>query len=199
MIKLTKFCKDVGICKVTAYNWLKTGKMEFIKSETGRNFVSQETYNRFMGIEEKKTENVVIYCRVNSSENKGNLETQKNRMIDYCNARGYKVGQVISEIGSGINDERPKLIKLLKDNDYTKIVVEHKDRLTRSGFNYIETLVNVLGKEIEVVNNVESEEEDLIQDFVSIITSYCSRIYGKRRSKRVTEKLIKDLKSDNEN
>jgi len=199
MIKLTKFCKDVGICKVTAYNWLKTGKMEFIKSETGRNFVSQETYNRFMGIEEKKIENVVIYCRVNSSENKGNLETQKNRMIDYCNARGYKVGQVISEIGSGINDERPKLIKLLKDNDYTKIVVEHKDRLTRSGFNYIETLVNVLGKEIEVVNNVESEEEDLIQDFVSIITSYCSRIYGKRRSKRVTEKLIKDLKSDNEN
>lgn len=193
MIKISKLAKDLNITRTTLYNWKREGKIDFIKSNTGRNYVSIDTYNRLMGIVEKKTEKVVIYCRVSSTENKTNLDTQKNRLISYCNAKGYQVSEVIVEIGSGINDFRPKLIKLLEKNDYTKIVVEHKDRLTRVGFNYLDTLCKVLGKEIEVVNNVITDEEDLIQDFVSIITSFCSRIYGKRRSKRNTEKLIKDL------
>jgi putative resolvase len=193
MIKISKLAKDLNITRTTLYNWKREGKIDFIKSNTGRNYVSIDTYNRLMGIVEKKTEKVVIYCRVSSTENKSNLDTQKNRLISYCNAKGYQVSEVIVEIGSGINDFRPKLIKLLEKNDYTKIVVEHKDRLTRVGFNYLDTLCKVLGKEIEVVNNVITDEEDLIQDFVSIITSFCSRIYGKRRSKRNTEKLIKDL------
>ena len=72
-------------------------------------------------------------------------------------------------------------------------MIEHKDRLTRIGFNYIETLLKKDGKEIEVVNNAEDDKENIIQDFVSIITSYCARIYGNRRSKRKTEQLIKEL------
>jgi predicted site-specific integrase-resolvase len=169
------------------------GDIEFIKSKTNRNFVSLETYNRLLGIKEHKEEYVIIYCRVSSSENKSNLETQKERLINYCNAKGYKVGEVVIEIASGVNDQRPKLSKILKDNKYSKIVVEHKDRLTRFGFNYFQLFTEVLGKEIEVVNNITSEKEDLIEDFVSIITSFCSRIYGNRRSKRNTEKLIKNL------
>jgi putative resolvase len=193
MIKISKLAKDLDVTRTTLYNWKREGKIDFIKSDTGRNYVSINTYNRLMGIMEKKTEKVVIYCRVSSTENKSNLDTQKNRLISYCNAKGYQVSEVIVEVGSGINDFRPKLIKLLEKNDYTKIVVEHKDRLTRVGFNYLDTLCKVLGKEIEVVNNVVTDEEDLIQDFVSIITSFCSRIYGKLRSKRNTEKLIKEL------
>jgi len=193
MIKLSKLARDLGVTKATLYNWHNKGMFEFIKSNTNRNFVSTETYNMLMGIKNDKQEKVVIYCRVSSSENKSNLETQQERLISYCNAKGYRVSKVISEIGSGVNDERPKLIKLLKENDYTKIVVEHKDRLTRFDFNYFVTFMGVLHKEIEVVNNVKSGEEDLVQDFISIITSFCSRIYGKRRSRRQTEKLIKEL------
>jgi putative resolvase len=196
MIKISKLAKDLGISKVTLYNWRNQGKINFIKLDNSSlNYISLDTYNAFMGIKENKNEKVVIYCRVSSSENKSNLDTQKDRLISYCNARGYKVHKVITEIGSGVNDERPKLIKLLIDNDYTKIVVEHKDRLTRFGFNYFETFTKVLNKEIEVVNNIYSPEEDIIQDFVSIITSFCSRIYGKRRSKRKTEQIIKELNS----
>mgnify|MGYP001045474802 CR=1 FL=1 len=150
-----------------------------------------------MGISEKKDEKVVIYCRVSSSENKNNLETQKERLINYCAARGYKIHKIITEIGSGINDDRPKLSKLITDNDYIKIVVEHKDRLTRLGFNYFTLFTNVLNKEIEVINPANTDKEDLIEDFISIITSFCSRIYGKRRSKRKTEKIINDLKNVN--
>jgi len=64
------------------------------------------------------------------------------------------------------------------------------------GFNYLEVLLNKNNKKIEVVNFVDTDEEDIIQDFVSIITSYCARIYGKRRSKRKTEKLIKELQNE---
>ena len=198
MIKLSKLAKHLGVTKATLYNWRLSGKISFIKSEGGQNYVSNETYNDLLGIKEKKEDSVVIYCRVSSSENKNNLETQKERMISYCNAKGYKVHSVITEIGSGINDKRPKLQNLLKHNDdFTKIVVEHKDRLTRMGFGYIETLLNSLNKQIEVVNNVDGVKEDIIQDFVSIITSYCSKIYGARRSKRNTELLIKNLQENN--
>jgi predicted site-specific integrase-resolvase len=106
------------------------------------------------------------------------------------------VSEIIQEFGSGINDKRPKLEKLLKQQNFTKLVVEHKDRLTRVGFNYINTLLNFNQIEVEVVNPSEDDKEDLIQDFISIITSYCARIYGNRRSKRKTEKLIMELESN---
>ncbi len=195
MLKLSKLAKDLGVSKVTLYNWKREGKINFIKSGN-LNYVSVETYNKLLGVKETKEEKVVIYARVSSSENKSNLETQKERLINYCNAKGYKVYKVITEVGSGVNDERPKLTKLLQENDYTKIVVEHKDRLTRFGFNYFNVFTKLMDKEIEVVNNINSPEEDIIQDFVSIITSFCSRIYGKRRSKRKTELIIKELKSE---
>jgi predicted site-specific integrase-resolvase len=76
----------------------------------------------------------------------------------------------------------------------TILLVEHKDRLTRVGFNYLETLLNKLDKKIEVVNSVDTDEKDIIQDFISIITSYTARIYGKRWTKRKTAELIKELK-----
>ena len=87
---------------------------------------------------------------------------------------------------------------LLENQDFTKIIVEHKDRLTRLGFNYLDVLLKVLGKEIEVINTAENDESDIIQDFTSIITSFCARIYGNRRSKRKTEKLIEELKKEND-
>jgi predicted site-specific integrase-resolvase len=73
-------------------------------------------------------------------------------------------------------------------DDYKIIVVEHKDRLTRIGFNYLKVLLNKQGKDIEVVNQAEEETEDMMQDFISIITRFCTRIYGLRRRKRKTER-----------
>jgi putative resolvase len=82
------------------------------------------------------------------------------------------VAAVVKEIGSGVNDTRPKLLKLLTTPTITLMVVEHKDRLTRFGFNYIEQWLAMQGRQIEVVNLAENGKEDLIQDFVSIVTSF---------------------------
>ena len=133
---------------------------------------------------------------MSSPENKENLDKQADRLISYCNARGYRVKKVVKEIGSGLNDERPKLEKLLTDLEIDIIVVEHKDRLARFGVNYIQKLLALRGRSIEIVNEMESERDDLMQDFVSIITSFCARLYGRRRTKRLTEKIVKDIEEE---
>jgi predicted site-specific integrase-resolvase len=134
-----------------------------------------------------------IYTRVSAAENKDNLEGQTNRLRDYCAAKGYPVAWIVKEIGSGVNDTHPKLLKLLTDPSVSVIVVEHKDRLTRFGYNYLKQLLKMQGRRIEVIDLAENGKEDLIQDLVSIVTSFCARLYGQRRSKRKTERLIAEL------
>src|SRR6266699_6842501 len=112
---------------------------------------------------------VVVYAPASANENRPNLDSQVERLCTYCKAKGWKVVKVVKEVGSGVNDGRKKLLALLADPTVTVIVVEHKDRLTRFGFKYIETLLAVQGRSIEVVNLAENPLEDLIADMVSII------------------------------
>jgi predicted site-specific integrase-resolvase len=139
------------------------------------------------------SQKVAVYARVSSAENKSNLDSQAERLIAYCTAKGYQIAKVVKEIGSGVNDSRPKCLSLLADQSISLIVVEHKDRLTRFGFRYIETLLKGQGREIEVVNQAENGTEDLLADLVSIIYSFCARLYGQRRAKRKTEKIVAEL------
>ena len=117
-------------------------------------------------------------------------------MCQFCAANGWIVNQVVKECASGLNDYRPKLSKIFTDRKATRIVVEHKDRLTRFGFNYIKLLYPEC--DIIVINESESKQ-DLIEDFISIITSVCARIYGKPRTQRKTEKIIQTLREDESN
>jgi len=107
------------------------------------------------------------------------------------------VSRVVKEIGSGVNDNRPKFLALLADPSIGRIVIEHKDRGTRFGFRYIETLLKTYGREIEVVNQAQNSTEDLLADLSSIVYSFCARLYGQRRAKRKTEKIVQELKQEN--
>jgi len=191
-MKLSDYAKRLGVTYRAAWGWYKEGKIKgAFKTESGAIIVPEERT--------KKANYVVIYARVSSSENKRNLDSQAERLTQYAIARGYQIKESIKEVGSGINDNRPKLQKILREGKATKIIVEHKDRLTRFGYNYLTTLLLPLDCEIEVVNQTSEDKEDLMQDLVSIITSFCARYYGLRRSKRKTEKIIKELKeSENE-
>lgn len=196
-MKLSEYAKKRGICYQTAYRWFHAGHLKGEQLPTGTILVDIESGNlEEVGTGNLRVKEVCIYARVSSSENKDNLEAQARRLSDYCTAKGWQVTEVVKEIGSGLNDSRAKLTRILKKKDIALIVVEHKDRLTRFGFNYIETLLNLQGRKIHVVNVTESSKEDLIQDFISVITSFCARIYGQRRSKRKTEKLIAEIKSE---
>jgi predicted site-specific integrase-resolvase len=147
----------------------------------------------------QKTDNqaiACIYARVSSAENKDNLERQASRLTEYAYAKGYKVYKVVKEVGSGLNDNRKKLAKILTDNNYNILIVEHKDRLARLGTNYMKLLLEAQGKNLEIVNEAENRKDELMSDLIAIITSFCARLYGMRRSKRKTEKIIQELQSD---
>ncbi len=188
-IKLSKWAKLNGYTYQGAYRLYCLGKIQ--------NTIQTSTGTILVEIEDNTPENdyTVVYARVSSSENIKNLDTQAKRITDFCMANGWQINEIVKECASGLNDNRPKLQKILKNKDVTRIVVEHKDRLTRFGFHFIETLFD---GEIVVINHVDDDEDDIVQDFVSIITSFCARIYGKRRSGRKTEKIIAQLKDDND-
>jgi len=198
-IRISKLAKDLGITKTTLYNWRKEGKITFEKDEkNGYNYVSEETYNKFLNISKKKDKSekiIYLYSRVSTPQRKENLKTQEERLISYANANGYRISRSIKEIGSGFNDNRKELQKILNELNFDVLIVEHKDRLTRVGFKYLETLLNKLDKEIIVVNEVDTDEKSIIEDFISIITSYTARIYGNRRKNRKSEEFIRELKS----
>jgi predicted site-specific integrase-resolvase len=186
-MKLSTYAKQLGISYKTAWRRWKEGKLDAYQLDTGT-VIIRDT--------KKRNNKVCIYTRVSSAENKDNLNSQAERLTQYCIAKGYKISKIIKEVGSGVNDNRKQLTKLLNDDDWGIIVVEHKDRLTRFGFNYLDILLGKAGKTIEVVNEADNGKDDLLQDFVSIITSFCARLYGLRRSKRKTEQLIKELQND---
>ncbi len=136
---------------------------------------------------------VALYARVSNSENQKNLETQAERLTSWCNAQGWSVAKVIKEGGSGITDQRPKFLALLADPKISPIVVEHKDRASRFGVASIQTLLAMQGRELVMVNTADTAEDDLMGDFVAIITSFCARLSGRRRAKRKTEQVLAAL------
>lgn len=184
-MKLSDYAKTLGISYKTAWRMWQRGELNAAKLPSGTIIVNVK--------QTSTVKKAIVYTRVSSSENKSNLDTQAQRVQSYCIAKGYQIVGIIKEVGSGVNDHRKQLIKLLEADDYDLIVVEHKDRLSRVGFNYIEVLLKKLDKEVEVINLAEERKDDLMQDFVSIITSFCARLYSLRRRTRKTECLINCL------
>lgn len=191
--KISTFAKEHNLSYLTVYNMVKRNEIPSETLPTGTILILTSD------IKKVNRSAVILYARVSSSENKDNLDSQMKRLRLYAYAKGYIVVREVKEIGSGLNDKRNKLASILEADDYSKIIVEHKDRLARFGTNYIKLLLKKLDKDIEIINEVEdNSREDVMQDFVSIITSFTARLYGLRRSKRKTEKLIKELQNEKE-
>jgi predicted site-specific integrase-resolvase len=192
-MKLSQWAKRQGVSYQTAWNLFKKGQLpEAYQLESGTIIVPEPQ-------QQAKPEYVVCYARVSSSQNRDNLDRQAERLTSYCLAKGYIVQEVIKECASGLNDTRPKFCKMLSNPKMTRIVVEHTDRFARFGINPIRILLERHGCTLEVINPAANDKEDLMQDFISLVTSFCARIYGKRRCKRKTEQLIKDLQDDTKN
>lgn len=180
-MRLSAYAKKMGVSYKTAFRWWKAGRLDAYQLETGTIIVRDP-------VPTEASTNVALYARVSSNDQKEDLERQVQRLKDYAASRGYQVTKVVSELASGLNDTRPKFIKLLTDPNIGVIVVEHRDRATRFGFTYIEQLMQVQGRRIEVIFPSDTDN-DLVDDFIAVITSMASRIYGRRTSRRRAEKI----------
>ncbi|MDJ0735501.1 MAG: IS607 family transposase [Nostocaceae cyanobacterium] len=200
-MKLSDYAKKVGISYRTAWRWWKQGNLKGYQLPSGTIIITDvDLPSTASRIEDNSKSDLIacIYARVSSAENKDNLDRQAERLKDYAIARGYKIYKVVKEIGSGLNDNRKQLTQILVDPNYNILIVEHKDRLATFGTNYLEILLKQLDKNVEIVNQSEDKQDELMEDFIAIISSFCSRLYGLKKSKRKAAQIIAELKSNEE-
>ena len=195
-----QFSKLIGKTNQTLRNWDKDGTLKpHHVSVSGYRYYSQEQLNHFLGLKQEVQLNkkTIGYCRVSSHKQKDDLERQIDNVKTYMYAKGYSF-KIISDIGSGINCNKKglnQLIDMVANSEVDKIVVLYKDRLIRFGFELIENICNKYGTTIEIIDNTEkTEEQELVEDMIQIVTVFSARLQGKRANK--TKKMIKELLED---
>src|SRR6266566_9052395 len=166
-MRLSQYAKRMGVSYKTAFRWWKAGKLDAYQLDTGTVIVR-----------EKVPTHVALSARVSEAYQKEDLERQMQRLKDYAASKGYQVTKTVSELASGLTESRPKFLKLLTDASIGVIVVEHPDRATRYGLTYIEQLMQMQGRRLEVIFPSETDI-DLVDDFIAVITSMASRISGR--------------------
>ncbi|HEB33147.1 MAG TPA: IS607 family transposase [Spirochaetes bacterium] len=188
-MKLSTWAKKQGISYQTAWRLWKTGRLPLPAEQlaTGTIIVKEPEAGY-----EKGTSSVVLYARVSSSDQKQDLDRQLSRLVEYTTSQGLQVKGAIKEIGSGLNGKRTKLLSILRDPDVRTIAVEHKDRLVRFGFEYMEALLSACGRRIIVVDESEMKD-DLVQDMIDVLTSFFAGLYGRRSAKDRAKKALKEI------
>jgi putative resolvase len=116
--------------------------------------------------------------------------------LSFANAHGFVVAQTVTEIGSGLNKHRPKLIKLLTDSSVKNILVEHRDRLMRFGAEYVESALAAQERKL-IVADLSELKDDLVQDMIEVLTSFCARLYGRRSARNKAKKAIDTIQNEN--
>ena len=197
-LSINKVAKQLNKSAQTLRNWEKTGELiPAYKTKYGYRYYTEEQINKLLGVEEK--ERVTIgYCRVSSRKQQDDLERQIENMRNYLCAKGYKF-EIITDIGSGINYNKAGLNILIDKvikGEVDKVVVLHRDRLLRFGFELLENLCKKYDTTIEIVDNTpKTEEQELVEDLVQIITVFSCKLQGKRANKM--KKVIAELKDEN--
>ena len=195
-IKLREWAKRQGIHYNTAYRWFHKGLIDGAYQEPTTKSIFVKLPNKEEIVENKDKNRVILYARVSSTTNKASLDGQIERMRLYAAAKGYVVVDEVKEIASGLNENRKKFNSILERTDYDILLVEHKDRLIRFGYNYIEMLISNKGQKVEIINTSENKDktQELKEDFISIVTSFCGRLYGANRKKK-TQEIIETIKN----
>jgi predicted site-specific integrase-resolvase len=191
---IRKVREMLGVSAQTLRNWDKSGKLRpHHRSVNGYRYYAKDDLNMLLGVKSQNGK-TIGYCRVSSTKQKDDLERQEENMKTYLLAQG-KPFEIISDIGSGINFKRKGLQELIKgmaNRSISKVVVLYKDRLTRFGFELIEYIAALYSCEIEVVDNTEkSEQQELVEDLVQIVTVFSCKLQGKRANK--AKRIIKEL------
>jgi len=182
------------------WRWIREGRIRVVRSPSGRYLIPRSEVERLKGGEERvERVRAVIYARVSSSKQKeqGDLDRQVELLKKYASGQGYIIVDVITDVGSGLKEERrglKKLLRMVANGGVDVVLITYRDRLTRFGYRYLQFFFEEHGVRIEEVLHEEKEPlEELIEDFLAIIVSFAGKIYGKRSRK--VKKLVEHNKS----
>lgn len=185
-MKLSVWAKQNGLSYKGAYRMWKAGQLPAPVEQlpTGTILVHPPVAATGGG--------VALYARVSSADQKPDLERQVARLAVYAAEKSLRVTEIVKEVGSGLNGHRRGLMRLLRTPAVTTVVVEHRDRLMRFGFEYVEAALMAQGRNLVVVDTAEVTD-DLVRDMTEVLTSMCARLYGRRaaahRAKRALEAM----------
>ena len=184
----------LNVSQDTLRKWDKANKLKPLKTAGGHRRYDSDILDEFIGLRQKEERETPIVCatyaRVSSNEQKqkGDLDRQSQRLSEYCAKHNLYVKHIIKDVGSGLNDNRngfKRLTDLIINQQVNKLIVEHKDRLTRFQFNFIKKMFESYGCEVIVINGIDvSNEEELAADIMSLLASFSGKFYGKRSAER---------------
>ena len=185
-MNLTEWAKTQGVHPQTAYRWFREGRLPVPAQRVGPRTI-------LVNVEANASPEAVgglgLYARVSSHDQKADLERQVARLTRWAATTGHPVVRVESEIASGMNGARTKAKRLLADPAVTTVVVEHKDRLGRMNVELVEAALSAAARRLVVLDEGEVED-DLVQDIVDVLTSFCARLYGRRSAKNRARKAL---------
>lgn len=179
-----------GLNPQTVWKWCRTGKMPVPVEHTpsGMWLVHDPKYET--PTPDGNEGRTVCYARVSSADQKDDLKRQADRLKAFAIGMGVEDPEVVMETGSGMNDRRRKLNRLLSDPTVTGIIVEHRDRLARMNAGLVESALKAQGRRIIVVGDTELDD-DLARDMTEVLTSFCARLYGRRAAKYKAEAALR--------
>ena len=193
LLSISKAADILGLHTQTLRGWDKNGKLKPVKTLGNHRRYRLDDLQKLAGEEQKVKSDIVrvaTYCRVSSHDQKkkGDLERQNGRVLVYCAKQSYHVVKSFEEVASGMRDTRSKLkqlFQLISENKIDKVVIEHKDRLTRFNFEFLTQFFASHNVEIEWIGQVlgKSYEQELVEDMLSLMSSFSNKIYGKRSAK----------------
>jgi predicted site-specific integrase-resolvase len=195
--KIGEFAKELNLSVKTLQNWDKSGFLKAYRNPSNQRFYTEEQLISILKQpeEEKTNKKVIGYCRVSTSKQKESLDNQIQYLRDYTNAKGIILGEVYTDIGSGINYNRKNFNKILEEvenQEISQIYVTYKDRFVRFGFDWFNDFCKRHGAEIIVLNQPStSPEQELAEDLLNIVTVFSARSHGLRTYKKQIEDGIK--------
>ena len=190
LYSISKTADILGVSQKTLRVWDKQNKLIPVLTSGGHRRYKESDINAFIGIEPISNDNkeiCVIYARVSSQKQKtsGDLDRQSQRLSEYCAKHNLYVEHIIKDVGSSLNDKRigfNQLTNLVITGKVNKVIVEHKDRLTRFQFNFIKKIFKTFGVDIIVIDDKDeiSDIEELTRDMMSLLACFSVKYYGKR-------------------
>lgn len=196
--RIGEFAAKVARSTRTVRRWTAEGRVPDRRTSTGQRYFTDDDVRLILGQEPPAARKVIVYCRVSSPGQKNDLKSQVTAMKKHCKSNKLVIDEFIEEIGGGMNFKRKKFLKLIDAiiaGEVSHVIIAHKDRLARFGFELIVHLAKTHDCEIVVANKEElNPQQELVDDLLAIVHTFSCRIYGMRRY----SKKKKDQKKEDE-
>ena len=195
-MRVREWARREGFNEQTVWQWCRENRMPvpFERMSTGTIIIHDPKYES-QPVAPTANGRTVCYARVSSSDQKDDLTRQADRLRAFAVNMGVEKPEVVTETGSGMNDKRRKLNRLLADPTVGTLIVEHRDRLARMNAGLGESALKAQGRRVVVVDDT-GLDDDLVRDMTEVLTSFCARLYGRRGARHRAEKALEAMRDE---